>query len=220
MSYRGWPEPEGAHASVPTEHERTGRAPQRPFLIFTDGELYGDYASEADRSASIAGALADVTLSDWDADGPVGPGWSPADPPRPRRNLTKRGSRMDAEQAPETGLGAQDCVTSAAASAGTGAPGPLPSVRSMFGSENYDAAIGPVRAALLRGDPVPVAEGDGRDLWISMALLDMIKEAIRDGREVVVPQPADWLPSPIAAGRWIAAVRSELEHGITTGMRP
>jgi len=95
----------------------------------------------------------------------------------------------------------------------------LPEEKQMFGPEQYEATITPVRDALMQGAPVPLSPEDGRDTWIWMALLDIIKEAIRDGHDIDVLPPVDW-PGLGDPDEWIDQACSELEYGITAGMRP
>ena len=77
-------------------------APARPYLIHVGGELFGDYRTTADRARQLGDACESgkpVTLSDWDPDGPQGPGWTeprPIQPPHIAAYLASRG--YDAEE--------------------------------------------------------------------------------------------------------------------------
>jgi hypothetical protein len=56
--------------------------PRRPWLIFTDGDLFGDYRSESDRNKALpeARATGAVSTSQWDPGKWGGPGWTDAEP--------------------------------------------------------------------------------------------------------------------------------------------
>jgi hypothetical protein len=61
----------------------TPSTPARPWLIYADGELYGDYRTEADQLKALPGAIAageDITISRWDHYGYRGPGWTEPEP--------------------------------------------------------------------------------------------------------------------------------------------
>jgi len=55
--------------------------PARPWLIYVDGELYGDFKTETDREKALPEprATGAVALSQWETDDYHGPGW-----PEPR----------------------------------------------------------------------------------------------------------------------------------------
>ncbi len=72
-----------------TRHEPASRPgtpdkePVRPWLIYVDGELYGDYRTDADQHRALSGAAAsggEVMISHWDSDGYRGPGWTDPGP--------------------------------------------------------------------------------------------------------------------------------------------
>jgi hypothetical protein len=54
-----------------------GSEPGRPWLLWIDGDLYGDFRTEAERQAALADPLADggeLTTSHWDLTGIPAPG--------------------------------------------------------------------------------------------------------------------------------------------------
>jgi hypothetical protein len=95
------------------------KTPDRPFAVYTDGEFYADFRTEADRDAALADARAygDVTVSRWDPDGPRGPGWTEAEPgpQRPKEatadeRLAAIAARVSPCPAPDVSQGMDQCA--------------------------------------------------------------------------------------------------------------
>ena len=59
--------------------EPPGELPERPLLVYADGELFGDFRTKTAADQALAEAAAegaDVTTSHWDPDRWAGPGWT------------------------------------------------------------------------------------------------------------------------------------------------
>ena len=55
-----------------------GAAPNRPWLVWLDGELFGDFRTQHEQLAAVTEAAAaggEVSTSHWDPEGYFGPGW-------------------------------------------------------------------------------------------------------------------------------------------------
>ena len=56
-----------------------GAAPDRPWLVWLDGDLYGDFRTQPEQLAAVTEAAAsggEVSTSHWDPEGYTGPGWT------------------------------------------------------------------------------------------------------------------------------------------------
>lgn len=59
------------------------KEPARPWLVFADGDLFGDFVTQEQQMAALPEAIAvggTVTIAHWDRDGQHGPGWSEPEP--------------------------------------------------------------------------------------------------------------------------------------------
>lgn len=56
-----------------------GAAPDRPWLVWLDGDLFGDFRTQPEQLAAVTEAAAaggEVSTSHWDPEGYTGPGWT------------------------------------------------------------------------------------------------------------------------------------------------
>ena len=72
-----------ARALPPGRGDPGGPAPARPWLVYVDGDLFGDYPTQEQQIAALPEAIGSggaVTTCHWDRDGDHGPGWTEPEP--------------------------------------------------------------------------------------------------------------------------------------------